>query len=102
MDELMGTMKLRSTAAVIATAALMIAGCGGSDTPSDVVEDIFAAAGDEDYAGVCDLLTEEAIQESIEDTGSETCEEAQEAETADLPDDFFETAEVGEATEDGD
>lgn len=86
---------------VFMVGALLIAGCGGGGSPDEVVTEIFDAAAEEDWGAVCERLTDEAIQQALDSTGAETCEEAQEAETAELPDGFLEDAEIGEATEDG-
>ena len=112
----MNGMGIRIASAVLAMAAgALIAGCGGSDdsdgsdgaeTPEEAVTAFFDATVAKDSAALCESITEESGQQAADNEDVETCEEGAdkafasadaEAEIAQ-----FESAEVGEATIDGD
>jgi len=100
----MKNSRVRAIAIAVATAAaLAVAGCGGSDSPEDVVSNFYTAVGDGDFEAVCDLLSEGAAQATIDEEGAETCEEAAEAslEGAGAASELLDQIEVGEATIDG-
>ena len=101
-------MKLSKLAALLAgmtlASALVAAGCGGDDSPEDVVESFYSALGDGDAEEICSLLSNSAAESAAED--EETCEAgvqkgidsgaAEEALGA------ADEVEVGEVKEDGD
>jgi len=98
---------IRVTGVVLAAlAGLLIAGCGGSDAPEDVVDEFFQATADSDAEAFCATLSEASQTQAAETEDVETCEEG--AEKAFGSGDFEAAAEmagdveVGEATIDGD
>jgi len=91
-------------AAVAAVAALGFGGCGGGDeSPEDTVSAFYTAVGEGDFEGVCDRLSEGAIQATIDEEGAESCEEAAETslEGAEEASALLDQIEVGEASIDG-
>ena len=101
-------MKLSKLAALLAALTLAfafaVAGCGGEDSPEDVVESFYSALADGDAGEICDLLSSSAAESAAED--EDTCEAGVEKgidsgaaeEALGAADDV----EVGDATEDGD
>ena len=105
----MNRMGTRIAAAVLALAAgALIAGCGGEDgaeSPEDAVTAFFDATVDKDSEALCASITEDSATETAESEDVETCEEGADkafaSENADEEIAQFESAEVGEATVDG-
>lgn len=100
--------RARCRVGVAIGSTLLAAGCGGdagedasSRTPQETIEAVYSAGAAGDWEGVCDLLTPEVAEASIEIQQVETCAEAQEAGTGEAPDDLFARLEFGETTEDG-
>lgn len=85
---------------------VLLAGCGGGDSPEDVLSGFYAALGDGDAGAYCDLLDEASAQAAAEDKGVDTCEEAAEMTFSSTNAAALiaqsEAIEVGESTIDGD
>ena len=101
-------MKPSKLAALLAALALAFAfaaaGCGGDDSPEDVVESFYSALGDGDAGEICDLLSDSAAESAAED--EETCEagvqKGIDSGAAEEALGVADEVEVGDATEDGD
>ena len=91
-------------AALVLAFALAAAGCGGGDSPEDVVESFYSALADGDAGEICDLLSESAQEGAA--AGEDSCEEGIEAAIDSGEAERFlgvaDEVEVGDASEDGD
>jgi hypothetical protein len=101
-------MKISKLAALMAALCLafglVVAGCGSSDSPEDVVESFYTALGDGDAGEICDLLSSSAQEEAA--AGEDSCEDgvkkAIDSGAAEEALGAADEIEVGEVTEDGD
>jgi hypothetical protein len=103
------TVIRRGAAVLVAGVAMFAAGCGGDDSsdvdtsdPAAVVSALYAAAGDEDAAAMCDLLSADAQHHAAETEDEDSCEAGIEKSLSGGTGDLLSEIEVGEATVDGD
>ena len=101
-------MKLSRLAALLTAltlaCAFAVAGCGGEDSPADVVEDFYSALSDGDAGEICDLLSNSAQEDAA--GNEDSCEDGVQKEIdSGAAEEALGAAgdvEVGDATEDGD
>jgi hypothetical protein len=105
----MNPIQIRRGAALVAAgAALFAAGCGGgdddataSDDPADVVRALYAAAGEGDAEGMCELMSEAAQENAKVVEDADSCEEGNSKTLSGGGGELFSQIEVGEADVDG-